>query len=303
MNALPQQRHTTRPMTRSAATPIPFVYLTVDDPNSNWNEVTAINNLSKIVGVYGGGQSSSMYMSYTSQPPYAKMPGMNDPGAQGTFVTSLSNTRMDAGYVYVPAGHSGIWGFVRIHGLWTLIEDPNVGTSTNEVTELLGVNDANQAVGFYQNTAGTKIPTVLDITHVKFTDLQPVGSTGDAAATGINGKGDICGWMLSSQGFISFFDTTGTYYPIWFKGAKSTFATSINYSDQIAGSYIDSGGMTHGFVLTGPTWGGKSQIWQTVDEPNATGGTWVTGINSHDDISGYYVDSTGIQHGFVASPK
>lgn len=290
-------------MTRTPSTPIPFIYQTVDDPSSNKNEVTGINNLSKVVGVYGGGQSSSMDMSYTSQPPYTKTPGMNDPGAQGTFATSLSNTRMDAGYLIVPAGHSGIWGFLRIHAIWTLIADPNEGTGDSEVTELLGINDENQAVGFYENATGTKIPTVLNISTEKFTDLQPVGATGDAEATGINGKGDICGWMDSSQGYISFFDTTGTYYPIWFKGATHTYATSINYSDQIGGYYIDSGGMTHGFVLTGPTWGGKSQIWQTIDEPNATGGTWVTGINSHDDISGYYIDSNGTQHGFVASPK
>jgi hypothetical protein len=56
-------------------------------------------------------------------------------------------------------------------------------------------------------------------------------------------------------------------------------------------------------VLTGPTRGGRQQFWQTIDEPNEASGTWVTSINNYDDITGYYVDANGVQHGFVATPQ
>jgi hypothetical protein len=306
--AQPQRVQATRPLTGSPTpTPIPFEYQTVDDPNSLWNEVTAINSLSKIVGTYGSGQSSTLYAGYTSQPPYTKFRSMFDPGSQGTVVTSLSSTKTDAGYVIEPSGHSGTWGFLRINGVWNLIIDPNEGSGGNAVTEILSLNDKKMAAGFYVNNLGTKIPTVLNITTGKFTDLQPPGASGNAEATGINdrnnGQGDITGWeQTASQGVIGFFDTTGTYYPIWFNGATATYPLSINYDDQIAGYYVDSKGANHGFVLTGPSNGGKAQIWQTIDEPNAAYGTWVTGINTHDDICGYYIDSSHRQHGFVAVP-
>ncbi|HYL26986.1 MAG TPA: hypothetical protein VEW74_04065, partial [Candidatus Nitrosotalea sp.] len=70
-----------KPMTTSSPTPIPFVFQTVDDPNSTKNQVTGINQLSKIVGVYGAGQGSTMPQSYTALPPYSQFHGMNYPGA------------------------------------------------------------------------------------------------------------------------------------------------------------------------------------------------------------------------------
>jgi hypothetical protein len=43
-------------------------------------------------------------------------------------------------------------------------------------------------------------------------------------------------------------------------------------------------------------------VWQSIDEPNADKNTVVTGINDSGDICGYYVDPSGVQHGFVGTP-
>jgi hypothetical protein len=70
--------------------------------------------------------------------------------------------------------------------------------------------------------------------------------------------------------------------------------------DQIVGSYVDSAGATHGFLLTNPL--EESISWQPIDEPNAAGLTVTTGINQHDQIVGYYVDGSGNTNGFLATP-
>jgi hypothetical protein len=281
--------------------PIPFVYQTVDNPNSLKNQVNGINQLSKIVGTYGAGQSSSMPESYTSQSPFSKFRSLNEPGSQGTVATSLSSNRIDGGYVISPNNLNGVWGFVRIDGVFTLLDDPSEGSDQNAVTEILGLNDKKFAVGFYLNRSGNQVPFELNITKEKFTDLNPPGAS-NAEATGINDRGDILGWDATSGGIKGFFVQTGTYYPFSAAGAQATYGLSINYDEKVAGYYVDAQGATHGFVMTGPNWGGKAQVWQTIDEPNAAAGTWLTGINNHDDICGYYVDGSGIQHGFVAVP-
>jgi len=288
-------------MTTSSPTPIPFVYQTVDDPSSTKNEVTGINQLSKIVGVYGAGQGSTTPQSYTSQSPFTKFRGLNYPGAQGTFMTSLSSNKLQAGYVMAPGNQNGTFGVTRIGGVWTLFADPNEGTGSNAVTEIFGINDSEYAVGYYVNSSGSDAPFELNVPTGVFTDIMPPGTT-NAVATGIDGKGNIAGWESTSAGAKGFILVNGTYYTYTYPGSTATYALSLNWADQIVGDYVDSSGNTHGFYLIGPTHGGATQVWQSIDEPNAAHGTWVTGINNHHDICGYYVDANGIEHGFIAVP-
>jgi len=299
-----QQSHVTRPSVGSSATPspIPFVYQNVDSKNSNHNQVNGINQLGTIVGTWGGGQGSTIDESYDAKAPYPKLRALNYPGAQGTFAAGLSSNFIRVGYVIDPGGLGGIWGFVKIRGLWTLLQDPNQGTGSNAVTEIWGVNDSQFAVGFYVNSAGTDVPIEVNVPSESFTELQPPGAIG-GQATGIDGKGDLTGWETTSNGVEGFFLKAGTYYPFAESGAKATYALSLNWQDQIVGDYIDAAGATHGFVMTGPTRGSSQQVWQTIDEPNAAHGTWVTGINNHEVICGYYIDAKNVQHGFVAAPQ
>lgn len=302
-NVLPQQSGSMTPRTSSSATPspVPFKFQTVDDPNSNTNAVTGINQLGKIVGVYGGGESSNISRSYTSEPPYTKFIGINYPNSQGTYATSLSSNKIIAGYVVDPGSATDVKAFIRNNGAWGLADNPNEGTGSNDETEFLGINDSDYTVGFYLNPSGAAVPFDYDILSNQYTILNPPGMIG-AEATGINGKNDIVGWGLTSKGIRGFILKGGTYYEFWKTNAQRTYATGLNWSDQVVGYYIDSSSLSHGFLLTGPEKGGTQQTWQTIDEPNAVYGTWITGINNHHDICGYYIDAKGVQHGFVATP-
>ncbi|HEX3458352.1 MAG TPA: hypothetical protein VHR97_10400 [Candidatus Baltobacteraceae bacterium] len=291
-----------RPAT-ATPTPIPYKFTIVDDPNSNHNQVTGINNRSKIVGVWGGGSGSSIWESYTTESPYAKLRDLDDPDAQGTFATSITSNKLIAGYVLDPKKLHGIYAFEQVKSTWNLLHDPNEGKGKHAVTEILGMNDSELAVGFYENRSpgGTKIPFVVNVPYKSFTDLQPPAATGDAAATGINGKGNIIGWETTSGGVKSFFLQTGTYYPFYYSGGTATYALGMNWSDMIVGYYLDSNNAPHGFLLIGPSKGGGQQDWQTIDVPYSIG-TVVSGINNHHVICGYYFDASGVQHGFVGNP-
>jgi hypothetical protein len=290
------------PSPATTGTPIPFTFITVDDPNSNTNMVTGINQLAKVVGTFGGGSASNIAESYDSVPPYTRFLGLNYPGAQGTVATSLTSNKTIAGYVISPQQLSGTWAFVRTNGVWALMKNHKEGSGTSAVTEILGINDSKLAVGFFLNTAGVSVPFVLDTATEQFTSLNPPNAIG-AVATGINGKGNISGTeTLSGGAQIGYYLQTGTYYQIAYPKALMTQVLSLNWQDQVVGEYEDAGGI-HGFLLDNPTSGGGARQWQSVDEPNAVGATVITGIDNHDDICGWYIDSAGHVNGFVANPK
>ena len=81
---------------------------------------------------------------------------------------------------------------------------------------------------------------------------------------------------------------TVTYTTLDAPSSTSTQATSIS-GNNVAGSYIDSGGLSHGFFYTGGN-------FTTIDPPgsNGTQGSGVSGTN----VVGSYVDSSSVQHGF-----
>jgi hypothetical protein len=56
---------------------------------------------------------------------------------------------------------------------------------------------------------------------------------------------------------------------------------------------MDSSGVVHGFLDINST-------FTTIDDPLATAGTHITGINNSGEIVGYYTDGTG-NHGFIAT--
>ena len=300
-NAVPAaSQHVTH--AQATPSPIPFKFQTVDDPNSNTNEVTGINERGKIAGTFGVGSASNIPKSYTSEPPYTKFRGMVYSGAEGTVATSLTRSGIVAGYVINPNQLEGVWAFIRSNGVWALLQDPKQGDGDNAVTKILGIGDSEHAVGYYTNGSGVEIPFELNIGTEDFSNLHPPDAK-SAEATGINGNGNLCGTEVLNNGSSEgFYLQNGTYFTLKYPGAVNTWALAINIDSQIAGQYQDASGNLHGFVLTYPTAGSGSRIWQSVDVPYAVS-TKLTGINGQQWISGSYVDTGGRMHGFVGMPK
>jgi hypothetical protein len=173
-------------------------------------------------------------------------------------------------------------------------------------------------LGLSVNAGGTKTTTIT-------TFDAPGAGTGAGQGTfanGINTSGAIAGFIRDTNaarhgflrapdGTFAIFDdpgagtcstSCGTIGP-----GQGTRAYAINPSGEIAGFYSDNTGRCHGYVRAAN--GTLTQI----DAPDAgTGpfpqGTFPSeftpaGINPAGAITGFYVDASSVQHGFVRAPS
>lgn len=76
------------------------------------------------------------------------------------------------------------------------------------------------------------------------------------------------------------------------KGVTSTNPRQINNNGVVAGGYLDSSGVQHGFVLDG-------KKITSFDHPDAVGVTVAEGINDAGQVAGLYTDSGGNRHAFL----
>ncbi|HEY6326226.1 MAG TPA: hypothetical protein VIW73_06920 [Candidatus Cybelea sp.] len=299
------------PATTSASAPAPLApmpavspgynFMTVDNQTDpKFNEILGINDGAKLTGFYGSGSASDPSTGYIVVAPYGQNNFRKEsyPGAVDTELAGLNDKRTFVGFFR--DSQNNVLGAVFVGGIWTNYKHPNGMPKGKSVTELLDVDSADIAVGFYTNSSGVKEPFTLDIMTNKYQALSPPGGD-NAVATSITGHGDIVGYLQKSGHAVGFLLRRGTYTELAYPGATDTKFLGVTVYDQIVGSYSNSSGATHGFLLTNPL--KESIAWQRIDEPNAVGTTVITGINQSGDIVGYYVDSAGNTNGFFASRK
>lgn len=211
----------------------------------------------------------------------------------GAVATSLNDRREIAGWY--TSNYGPIFGFILGHGVWTSYSGRKLRSGRTSVTELLGLNDGGLAVGFYAGENGGHHAFELDTLAAKFYPIRPPGAV-SSEATGINDRGDVTGFMTARDGEMkSFLLRGGAYTVLSYPGSGNTQARSINRQDQLVGSFVDSSGVTHGFILTDP---GSHPQWVQIDYAKASGNTVLTGIDSHDDLIGNYLDADQRSHGF-----
>jgi uncharacterized membrane protein len=138
-----------------------------------------------------------------------------------------------------------------------------------------------------------------------YTTLNDPSATNGTIANGINASGQIVGFYASGSGvriahgfllsggaYTTFDDPLASQNP-----DGGTFAVGINTSSQIVGFYTTGGGTmsftAHGFLLSGGT-------YTTLDDPSATNGSQLLGINASGQMVGQYVNASGA-HGFILS--
>src|SRR5438477_5405307 len=84
--------------------------------------------------------------------------------------------------------------------------------------------------------------------------------------------------------------TTYNYSKLNFSGASSTSPASINNNNEVVGTYVDSGNVTHGFK-----W--QNGAFTKIDFPGAAS-TMPNGVNDGGVIVGSYILSNKAMHGF-----
>ena len=266
-----------------------------NNADPTFNQLLGINNHGKIAGYFGSGAMGHPNKGYTLSRPYGQGNYHNEnfPGSVQTQVTAIDNIGNTAGF-WVD-GNGNNFGFISWNGVFTSYTNPHTGTGT--VNQLLGINDKGVAVGFYTDGNGVNHAYKLNQSNGHFATILPPGAS-SATATGINNNGDITGFLTASDGAIVGFLLKGsTYTEFAFPNSTNTMPFGINKYDQIVGSYIDSAGSMHGFLLSKPLNHAK---WQSIDAPNGVGTTTVNGINDDADLVGFYVDGNGNTDGFFA---
>jgi hypothetical protein len=279
------------------------------DPNvPTFNNLLGINNEGLIAGFYGSGNAGDPNQGYLLTLP-STFTSVEFPGQAQTQLTGLNDRGIVVGYFYptnngIPVDNQ--FGFYEKDGLFTAVNNPKTpGLFNNPApnsgvlieNQLIGVNDHNIAVGFYNDASGSSHGYTFDIKTGKFSaDINDPSGVSTVTAA-INDKGNIAGFYTDAMGAIhGFLDTHGVFKTVDAPGASETELLGLN-DHGIAVGFDIVNGVTHGIIYNT-----KTGTFTTLDDPNAVGSTVFNGINDKGDIVGFYTDMAGNTHGLLATP-
>jgi hypothetical protein len=282
-------------------------FTTFDVPGSGSNPLspnpTAINPAGAITGDYF--DADNLIHSFLRTPDGA-VNTFDPPGATCGVSTQNACSR-PAGIN--PAGvitggyseNNGFHGFLRApNGTFTTFDPP--GGSAPNFTIPSGINPAGTVAGSYAGT-GFLFHGFLRLSNGVYTTFDPPGSN-DIFANGINPGGSITGYYSDADNLTHGFVRSVNGNIVTFDSPVGTFFTpfpplspAINGAGVVTGSYGDAIGPTgniHGFLRA------PDGTFTTIDAPGDNYGTFVTGVDSAGDITGFYIPADfSAQHGFV----
>jgi hypothetical protein len=221
--------------------------------------------------------------------------GINDGGTiSGYFVDSSGNTR---GFELPPSGT-----------VVTLIEPGDTGSPG--YTEGYQITQTGTIFGqFYDDSITTYTGFIYKSARGTYTTYLPPGPQYTTSALlGGNDLGDFCGFIYPPpySTASALVNLNGTFNTYQIEDSPVSECTSMNASGTAAGTYTDSAGVDHGWVMT--TSGVLTLINVSTAAsvagaaPCVTGnvaGTVVDGINNLGDVSGHFWDTSYNEHGFL----
>jgi hypothetical protein len=288
---------------------IGYHFETINDPadppfmGATFTNLLGINNFGEIAGFYGSGQPGDPNKGFLLT--HGHFTPENFPGSAQTQMTGLNDLGVQVGYLYetnngVPLDNQ--FGFFLEHGVYTEVNNPHTPTSTPPgvliENQLMGVNDFNIAVGFYNDASGNSHGYTYNINNGQFSaDINDPNAVSTVSAA-INNLGGIAGFYTDSSGMThGFLDNHGQFTTIDAPGASETELLGLN-DFGIAVGFDVVNGAQHGVVYNSHT-----GTFTTLDDPHGRGTTTLNGINDLGDIVGFYVDHAGNTDGLLATPK
>ncbi|MDD4914926.1 MAG: hypothetical protein PHW13_07795 [Methylococcales bacterium] len=214
-------------------------------------------------------------------------------GFVGSSEVAVTNTT--SGPLYAPGLGNNYYGNNGVTG----VNNNGYATYSSATSSLLSGAGANFSSGE---------------TIIHDTNTLASGSIAATYAQGLDntlvvGSNSVSGGTVSYDGFI--YNNSGVTVDGIVNGAYGDFnyggtvsgslaqtsftgvqTDSSNGDIYVTGNFTDTAG-THGLIYDV-----TSNTWTAVNDPNATGGTYVTGLNASGEAVGYYVDGTG-DHGFT----
>jgi hypothetical protein len=306
-----------------------FSFKTLDDPVDirfaakqnppipTFTNLLGINNEDLIAGFYGSGNAGDPNQGFLLTPS-SRFTAMDFPpnsqnAALQTQLTGLNDTGTVVGYFYntnngVPVDNQ--FGFFEKDGVFTEVNNPqtpglngNPSPPTGVLTEnqLIGVNDLNIAVGFYNDASGNSHGYTYDINTGKFSaniDDPNALKAGSTVTAAINNEGTMVGFYTDTGPTAGaavihgFLDNHGVFTTVDAPNATTTELLGLNDQGIAVGFDIVNNFM-HGIIYNT-----KTGAFTTLDGPNAVSTTF-NGINDKGDVVGFYSDTAGNTHGLL----
>jgi hypothetical protein len=271
-----------------------LTFTTLDNANDpTFNQLLGINNEGVIAGYFGSGAQGHPNKGYTLSPPYgqANYTNENFPGSVQTQVIGINNQGRTVGFWVDGSGVNH--GFTALKGMFMSVD--HKGTKFNQ---LLGQNDHAQAAGFFNSKAdgtGTNTGYVFDELGQNIFATYNFANATSVQVTGVNNLGTLCGFWIDTTGATHGFTLVlGRFTSLDFPGGSNTQAFGLNNVNQVVGTYLDGAGVLHGFVYN--MIGNK---WESIDDPNGIGSTFINGINDKGQAVGFYTDAAGNTDGML----
>jgi hypothetical protein len=281
------------------------------------------SNGETIPGFYGSGAAGDPNTGFvltlpgkTFTPDNATFPALPPPlkNPLQTQITAVNgNGTTFTGYTYPTNNGVAVdfqFGFYEQGGVFTMVNNPktpNCGATPDPcasgvITEnqLIGVNNANLAVGFYNDALGVSHGYTYNIPTGTFSaDINdPNASTtiGGTVTAAINNSDEIAGFYTDSSGVIhGFIDNGGVFTTVDPTGSTETELLGLN-DNGIADGFADIGGMQHGILYDSLT------KMFTILDPVGSTATTLNGINDAGDVVGFFVDGFENTDGVLGTP-
>ena len=245
----------------------------------------------------GAGTAPNLYFKSTPAGTY---------GGQGTYAMSINPEGAITGS-YIDETNLG-HGFLRApDGKFTSFDDPDAGTTAYLGTFAWNINPAGLIAGNYWDAYSLRHGFVRT-PNGKFANFDPSGSVSTFVclaecinpAGAINGyyftaDGVAHGFVRSPDGKITEFDVPGAGT----EGGQGTYSVSINTEGAVTGQYVSSDNVTHSYVRHPDGRITTFNVPGAGTDGSQYQGTYAEAIDDAGAVTGEYIDSNDVQHGFV----
>ncbi len=295
-------------------------FVVLDNPGDpSFNQLLGINDARIIVGYFGDGTAVAnngyvlLPRNHYAVENFTHLPA-GDSASQTQAIGISNNERFPEIVGFYTDANTGVThGFLDFNGVQMAVDDPrgNAPYVAAPVQNLLGVNERDEAAGFWVDNNGNEhgFVALLNESTMKFsfTEVPPSLFKGAVATqvSNINDEHEVCGFWTDankiSHGFVGVLG--GHYYSFEaeIEGMKvtSTQVFGCNDNGGIVGQVTDSSGELHGFLY-------REGRFVKFDAPGSSQvaefgvqGTLINGINDFGDIVGFFSDGVSKVKSFV----
>jgi hypothetical protein len=294
------------PLVPASAAParLGYVFRTFDVPGSTGTQVNGVNDGGVIEGAFTDASGQHGFVDGAGG-----LVRFDFPGTSGVTQAFAIDNAGDVVGVYTDAAGASRGFLRRPSGTITALPSPpGAGTGSGQGTFPAGITDGGEIVGFFIDTGGV-VHGYTQSPDGQFTVINAPGA-GDAAGQGtflfsVDDRGIICGGYVA-PGNVEFglVDRGGRFTSIddpatQHNAAGGTIADGFA-QDMVVGDYVDQQGGEAGYLERD---GNFLRVADPAGNDAPSQGTVITATNDQLVLSGFYITSSGADHGLLAYPR